>query len=207
MRFGKVGVAVALAAGIALGFAGAAGAAEGERQYVSNSQCKVCHNAADKGEQWNKWKAQKHAKAFETLKSEDAIKIAKDKGLTVPPSEAPECLKCHVTGYDVATKKAPAKIKPEDAVQCESCHGPNSLHVKDGQTLKFKPELAATLDVKANLHLITEDDCKKCHNEESPNWKADRYTTASGEKVGFDFEAAKKLIAHPNPQKADAGKK
>jgi len=198
MHLRIVGAVVALAAGIALG---APAAAQGDKQFVGNTQCKVCHNAADKGAQWDKWKAEGHSKALETLKSPEAVKIAEEKGLKVPPHEAPDCLKCHVTGYDEATKKAPAKIKPEDGVQCESCHGPNSAHVKDGQLLKFNPEKAAEIDIMKNLKPVTEADCVVCHNPESPTWDPERYTTASGEKKGFDYETAWKQIDHSNPQK------
>ncbi|MBI2432391.1 MAG: cytochrome C554 [Candidatus Hydrogenedentes bacterium] len=208
MKSLKVGAAIAVALSVALGLMSGARAADAPgAQYVGNTTCKVCHNTPDTGEQWNKWKAVKHATALEALKSDAALKIAKDKGLTVPPSEAPECLKCHVTGYDPATKKAPAKIKLDDGVQCESCHGPASLHVKDGQFLKFNPDKASTIDIKAHQPPVTEDACKKCHNEESPTWNPEKYTKADGTKAGFDFEEAKKIIAHPNPKKAaEAGK-
>jgi hypothetical protein len=42
--------------------------------------------------------------------------------------------------------------------------------------------------------------CTQCHNEQSPTWKADRYTTKDGKKVGFDVEQAAAKIAHPNPK-------
>jgi hypothetical protein len=46
-----------------------------------------------------------------------------------------------------------------------------------------------------------EDTCKKCHNEESPNWDPQRYTLADGKRVGFDFKQAWQKIDHSNPQK------
>jgi len=168
--------------------------------YIGNSKCKLCHNAKAEGEQWNVWKTTKHAGAYEMLKSDAAIAAGKERGLEHPPVESPECLRCHVTGYDVEKKAPPSGIKLADSVQCESCHGPASLHAKDGKTLKFKK--GANIDVKANLRKIDENVCKTCHNSDSPSWNPEQFTLENGDKVGFDFEQAKKIIEHHNPKKA-----
>jgi hypothetical protein len=52
-----------------------------EATYVGNSQCKVCHNKKEEGEQWTKWKASKHAQAFATLSSDAAKAGAQKKGV------------------------------------------------------------------------------------------------------------------------------
>ncbi|GMW02429.1 MAG: hypothetical protein AMXMBFR84_35650 [Candidatus Hydrogenedentota bacterium] len=168
--------------------------------YIGNAQCKVCHNKKAEGEQWNIWKAENHSKAIERLKTPEAIEVGKKVGLAKPPHEAPECLKCHVTAYDPATGKTPDAIKLEDSVQCESCHGPASLHQADGKKVLFQKD--KTVDITAHIKKGTKEDCTGCHNDSSPTWKPDRYTLESGEKVGFDFEQAAKKIAHPNPTKA-----
>lgn len=170
-----------------------------EAEYVGNTNCKVCHNKPAEGEQWNKWKAMAHANAFKILLEEKALAVAKEKGLEKPPSESPECLRCHVTAYDVETGEPPAKIKKEDGVQCESCHGPASLHLEDGKKLALRQD--AAVDIKAHLIEATEQVCVKCHNAQSPTWNPERYTLEDGTKVGFDFEQASKKIAHPNPLK------
>ena len=41
-------------------------------KYIGAAKCKMCHNKADKGEQYNKWASSKHAKAMESLKGADA---------------------------------------------------------------------------------------------------------------------------------------
>ena len=56
--------------------------------------------------------------------------------------------------------------------------------------------------IEAGLLIPDKNLCVKCHNDQSPTWKADRYALADGTKVGFDFEQASKKIAHPNPAKA-----
>lgn len=169
-------------------------------EYVGNTQCKVCHNSKEEGQQWTVWKGMEHAKAFQTLASDKAKEAAKAKGLTKPPQESPECLRCHVTGYDVAKAAAPAKIKPEDGVQCESCHGPSSAHLKDGQTLKFHKDQVGQIDIKANRVAIDENICKGCHNADSPTWNPEKYTLENGQKVGFDFKQASAKIAHKWPE-------
>jgi len=178
----------------------------GGAHYAGVSQCKVCHNKPSTGAQYTKWTQMKHAKAYETLKTDKAKAIAEKRGIKVAPNEAPECLKCHVTGYDVKTKSAPDNIKIEDGIQCETCHGPASNHIKDGKTLMFQPNKAGSIDLLAHLQLPTADTCKQCHNPESPTWNPEQFTTKDGKKVGFDFDQAKKIIAHPDP-KLDAQKK
>ena len=180
---------------------GLAQAQDKAAEYIGPDQCKVCHNKKPEGAQWTVWKTMKHAKAFETLKGDAAIKIAKDKGLTKPPSESPECLKCHVTGYDAAKAAAPARIKPEDGLSCENCHGPGSLHIVDAKDVVSKKKTADQVDWKAHIITVEEARCRECHNEESPTWNPQQFTLADGTKSGFDFEQAKKAIDHSNPLK------
>lgn len=167
--------------------------------YVGNSQCKVCHNNAKEGAQWDKWHSVHHPKALEILKGDEAKAVAEKAGLTTPPAESPECLKCHVTGYDPVAKAAPAKINMADGVQCESCHGPASEHLKDAKVLKFTPAKIAEIDIMAHHLEATEATCRGCHNDTSPTWKADRYTLENGEKSGFDYKQAYEKIAHDYP--------
>lgn len=168
--------------------------------FVGQSQCKMCHNAAKEGAQWDKWHNAHHPKALELLQSDAAKEAAAKVGLTVPPHEAPECLKCHVTGYDPATKSAPDKITPADGIQCESCHGPASEHMKDAKVLKFTPAKITEIDVLSHLLPAGEETCRGCHNDTSPTWKSDRYTLENGEKTGFDFKQAWAKIAHDHPE-------
>ncbi|MBI2425825.1 MAG: hypothetical protein HYV27_23575 [Candidatus Hydrogenedentes bacterium] len=171
--------------------------------YEGEKTCKVCHNKSTEGEQWNKWNADKHSKALETLKSDASIALAKEKGLAGPPSEAPECLKCHVTGYDAAAKAAPAKITATLGVQCESCHGASNAHVASAKEYKMKK---ITLEqLQASRELPEEKVCLTCHNEESPTWNPERYTADDGAKSGFNFKQAAEKIAHPNPLKKKDG--
>lgn len=200
-RYIKEFTAAGMAAfAMAWGFGAAVQAQDAE--YVGNSTCKVCHNKSAEGEQWKKWSTEKHSQAFKVLQSDEANAIAKEKGLTVPAAEAPECLKCHVTAYNADEKSVPAKLKMEEGVQCESCHGPSSEHVAAAKKAMLKKDEA--VDLSATRVKPTEETCKTCHNEQSPTWNPELYTKEDGSKVGFDFEQAKKKIAHPNPKKAES---
>ncbi len=176
--------------------------------YVGPSQCKICHNKKDTGAQYDKWKESKHSSAFEALKSPKALEIAKEKGLEKPPSESPQCVKCHVTAFDMAAKEVsadavPAKIKLEDSVSCEECHGPGSDHIAAGKKVMFQKD--TSIDMAATQQKVTAEKCTQCHNEESPTWNPEQYTLDDGSKVGFDFDQAYKKIAHPDPKLAKDG--
>jgi len=177
------------AIGLAIGLwlvVGIAGAAGKEPQYVGSKKCKTCHKKELIGNQYAAWEEGKHAKAFETLKSEKALEVAKQKGLTVPPHEAPECLKCHVTAYgEDASKFAKAPLGPEEGVGCESCHGPGSLYKKK-KTMADRAK-----SVAAGMWEVDKDDsiCANCHNSDAP--------TAPAE--GYDLAKLREGVQHPIP--------
>ena len=187
--------AAAMAIALSLCFAGIS-AAEDKADFIGNLKCKMCHKKAATGDQWTKWQSMKHAKAYKTLLTDEAKAVAAKAGVTKAPNEAPECLVCHVTSYDAKTGKVHAKIKKEEGVQCETCHGPASIHPKDGMKFKMDPKI----DLSAHIKRGDADMCKKCHNEKSPSWNPERYTLKDGTKTGFDFEQAYKKIAHDNPK-------
>lgn len=166
--------------------------------YVGNSKCKVCHNSKTGGEIWNVWKAEQHSKAYATLQSEESKAVAQRVGLATPPAESPECLKCHVTTYSADTKKTADGIALEDGVQCESCHGPASLHVEDGK----KKKKGENVDISAHQTRPDVKACVVCHNDQSPTWNPERYTLADGTKSGFDFAQAWAKIKHEIPEGA-----
>ncbi|NOX38645.1 MAG: cytochrome C554 [Calditrichaeota bacterium] len=187
----RYAVVVALIALIGLWLAPTAPVKAEEKQYkyVGVGGCKTCHKTKKSGNQYGIWLETKHAKAYETLKSEEAAKIAKEKGLDKPAYESPQCLKCHVTAYDVEPARLGKKYKKEDGVQCESCHGPGSAYKK--KKIMKDRELA----IANGLNPILVEDgtaeklCKTCHNEESPTFK------------GFNFKERWEEIKHPVPPK------
>jgi len=156
-----------------------------QHSYVGVKVCKMCHKSSKRGNQYGIWKKTKHAKAFEVLLTEKAEKVAKKKGLKTKASESPECLKCHVSGYNVDKSLLGKKFKMEDGVQCETCHGPGSDYKKNSIMKDKKKAVANGL----KLYNKPEELCVKCHNEESPFYKK------------FDFATFWAKIKHPVPKK------
>jgi hypothetical protein len=159
-----------------------------DHKYVGVKKCKSCHKKELIGDQYGEWQKGKHAKAFETLKSEKSIEVAKEKGIAGPPHEADECLKCHMTGHGLeAAAFAKKPLKAKDGVQCESCHGPG----KDYRKKKVMSD--HDMSVEKGMWEPGKDEkiCTVCHNDESPTWDAAK---------GFDFEEAKKEFAHAIPE-------
>ena len=177
-------------------------ATEVKATYVGSKSCKLCHNKKADGEQWNTWKKMKHATAYETLSSDAAIAAGKAHGLETAPNKSAACLQCHVTGYDVAKELVPAKIIAAEGIQCETCHGPGSEHIKDGKLATLKRDEAALARIRDGKVAMTAEKCLQCHNDKNPTWNPEKYTLKDGTKTGFDFDQAFKTIAHLKPEKA-----
>ncbi|PLX22495.1 MAG: cytochrome C554 [Marinilabiliales bacterium] len=143
-------------------------------EYIGAAKCKMCHNKAPKGSQYDTWKAGPHAKAFETLATAEAKKYSAN-----PQTDA-KCLACHST-YHSADEDLMYTIKAEEGVSCESCHGPGSKY-KSMAIMKSQEKSLA-----AGLILPEEAVCKKCHNEKSPTFK------------GFNYAEYTAKIAHDDP--------
>lgn len=177
------GVAGIVAGTLVLAFA--AGAAEDEYKYIGVKACGKCHDEELIGNQEAEWEKSPHAKAMETLKGDEAARIAKEKGLTEPAYEADECVKCHSTAHGLEESdfhRRPLAIS--DGVQCESCHGPGSEYRKKKTMSDRDKALAAGMWEPGK----NEEICTACHNDESPTFE------------GFDFAEYKEKIAHPIPE-------
>ncbi|NQV14903.1 hypothetical protein HQ531_05540 [bacterium] len=165
-------------------------------EYIGNKKCKMCHNKAAKGAQYDKWETTAHAKTFEILLSDEAIAIGKKMGLANTPDKEGECLQCHVTGWgtptgyqlevDAADKKAVSKNDALKNVGCEACHGPGSLY----KGKKAMLAISAGQTEAASLGLVypNEKTCLACHNEKSPTAKP------------FVFKEHVTEITHPYPE-------
>ena len=129
--------------------------------------CAKCHKP-----QYDSWKKTKHAKAMVSLEpgkqagAKRKAKLDPDKDYT----EDPDCVKCHVTGweaggYRVGKKRRMAKYY---GVGCETCHGPGGDYqpVKDSYKNDDFPreEIIATGMLYAEL-----ETCIVCHNTDEDN--------------------------------------
>lgn len=158
-------------------------------RYVGAAKCGECHKKA-----YNKWKTTKHAKAYEGL-----LTGRKDqkKEYVIERNYDPECLACHVTGWDpekVLRYKSGFQIKelagdPKmytnlKGQQCENCHGPGEKHVmlEEAWRIDPKPELNNRLielrqQIKLTVAAAKEKRvCYKCHDlDNSPKFDFDKY--------------------------------
>jgi hypothetical protein len=141
------------------------------RQFVGSKICGDCHTKA-----YAIWIKTPHAKALDTLAN---LKPARQYD--------PECLSCHVTGWD-AEKFYPyqggysslAKTPTLAHNGCENCHGPGSAHVAaqsgeqvDGKDVTEKQRAEFAAEMRATKSV---DTCIKCHDDDnSINFKFETY--------------------------------
>ena len=163
-------------------------------EYAGSKKCRICHNAPVKGKIHDVWSKTNHAHAYQTLLTDEAKAAAKELGIDAPEKSG-ECLRCHATAYGKTKKVVTKKVKVEDGVGCESCHGPGNDYSK--LTVMKDREKA----VAAGLVYPAKDGCTQCHNAESPTWDTERYTDKKGNKTGFDYEVLWEMIKHATPEK------
>jgi hypothetical protein len=89
-------------------------APKGAATYVGGETCDDCH-----GDAVAFWKTTRHAHAWETLE---------ERGQQFDF----DCIGCHVTGWDQPGGSNLAHNDTLRDVQCETCHGPGSIHVAKG---------------------------------------------------------------------------
>ncbi len=120
---------------------------EDPRPFVGAQRCIGCHLSIHQT-----WQKTKHAQAFADM-------TQKDPNATMNP----HCLYCHTTGYMVNGGYTTETETPHlRNVQCESCHGPGSKHLRNTQEKGY----GAT----------TELTCRKCHDgANSPKFDYAKY--------------------------------
>jgi len=164
------------------------------REYAGSKKCRICHNAPSKGKMHDLWRKTLHAHAYKTLLSDEAKEAAKKSGIS-DPQKSGECLRCHATAYGFTKKLVTKKVKVEEGVGCESCHGP----AKDYSNLTIMKNREKA--IAAGMIYPAKNTCTKCHNTESSTWNPERYTDKEGNKVGFDYEVLWEMIKHSIPKK------
>ncbi len=178
----RIGRIVGLAA--AIGVAGQMVMAQSAdpANYAGTKSCKMCHSKEDTGNQYAKWAAGPHAKAFERLGTPEA-KAAGAKLGVADPQKSGKCLKCHSTAYNWTEDVKTDKVTPEEGVTCESCHGAGKNYKSKDVMLDRAKCIAGGMVYPATKN------CALCHNAQSPTWKG-----------SFDAEKSYEQIKHPNPQ-------
>ena len=139
------------------------------RKYVGSQACGECHTAA-----FDVWESSMHALATQHL-----VEPPKERG-DVPRHFDPECLSCHVTGWNPQNYYpyetgylSLAESEHLTGSGCENCHGPGAAHVAaesgevdaDQQRLdELRLAMRLPLD-KAREH------CMQCHDlDNSPDF-------------------------------------
>lgn len=149
--------------------------------YVGGQKCAECHDVSTEI-----WKNTPHSHAFDSL---DPIhkRLGYERLNGVNRSWDPECLSCHVTGWDPQqyTRFASGFLNQEFAEtpaekrlhslmlhsQCENCHGPGSQHVKLAEAGEGNSAESVIVTL-ANA----EQQCKRCHDgDNSPEFDFESY--------------------------------
>ena len=141
-------------------------------KFVGSQTCADCHSKA-----FDIWKGTPHSHALATLEK-----------INPPRQFDPECLSCHVTGWDAKAyvpqisgfesfKKTP--LLADNG--CENCHGPGSEHVAaenaaaDQKLMnRLRKQMQLTIDEAKNPD--SPRGCFRCHDpDNSPNYKFETY--------------------------------
>lgn len=155
-----------------------------DHKYVGVTKCVgACHKTESQGRQLDIWKNSVHTNAYKTLETEEANKIAQDKGFNAPAVDVPECIKCHVLGRELDPSGLTATFDKTEGVQCESCHGPGSDYMK----LSIMKSRQKSIENGLLVYENKEELCTGCHNEQSPTFK------------GFEFDSYWSKIKHLKP--------
>ena len=80
------------------------------------------------GNQLSHWLHTAHAKAYTSLSQPAAREIARWSGIPMEPQESAMCLGCHATAAEAEPWEKDETFFLYEGVQCEKCHGPESLH-------------------------------------------------------------------------------
>jgi hypothetical protein len=163
------------------------------REFAGSKKCRICHNIPSKGKMYDVWSKTNHARAYQTLLTAEAKEAAKKLGID-EPQKSGECLRCHATAYGFGKKAVTERVKAEEGVSCESCHGPGNDYSKINIMMDRQKA------IEAGLIYPAKNECTKCHNVESPTWNPERYTDKNGKKTGFDFDVLWKMIEHYTPK-------
>lgn len=149
----------------------AAAADASKHAYVGARACGACHRGEKFGHQYSAWKMGPHSRAWAVLSTPAAYEQAAKKGIQGDPEKAPECLKCHSTGYG---GRHAASATVDEGVTCEACHGPGGDYMAEA----IMHDRAGAR--QAGLIPVSTTTCLNCHPKD------------------FDAAAAMKKIAHPS---------
>ena len=177
-------------------------------RYVGVSKCKSCHKREKAGAQYGIWSKGEHVKAFQSLGTPEARKLAVKLGFQTNPQEEKACLVCHLKSqYDEEGNQRPesmffTRYKRSDGVQCEDCHGPGEKYVKKKimKRITYQEGGAAKSATakETGLWVPDEQTCRECHAKEA---RLGGTVYRNPTFQDFDYQKRLKEIAHPIPSK------
>ncbi|MBK8975338.1 MAG: hypothetical protein IPM29_05390 [Planctomycetes bacterium] len=171
LSFGPAPATTDAVAAFAVGAGDDALALDGPGRFIGAKACKNCHNGEDKGNIHDKWAASAHARAYATLGTPEAKKIAAGMGID-DPQKSEKCLECHVTAFGVDPKEIKKGFLIEDGVQCETCHGAGEEHFKVRFKESMQKDKPPSPIGENEVHAVRDPaSCIRCHNERSPTHK------------------------------------
>jgi len=152
--------------------------------FVGESQCENCHDAAAHDalqingvnglhDPISVWKQDPHHNAFTALTSERGKQAAQKANVSDPQAADSMCLKCHATGASSASPP-----DPSEGVSCEACHGAAADWQGKSQHGQINDN-AASMQAAVALGLIDlrkmdirEQNCRGCHIDDRPCYRA-----------------------------------
>jgi YVTN family beta-propeller protein len=140
---------------------------------------------------FSKWYRSKHARAYTSLSGEKAAKIASEMGMTEVPQKSEICLECHITGADQSPGKFLESFDHLQGVQCESCHGPASEHIK----MVRENQLSLS---GSGLKPVNEYTCLVCHISDI-HGKSFNYKTMKAEINHSKWQESDLQITYKTP--------
>ncbi len=198
-------------------------------KYTGNASCggSGCHGA-DKatvqsgqniGDELNIWtEKDPHAGAWKTLSTPESAKISAALKLPSAAESSDRCLSCHATNVPMPQRGEKfAKLLKDEAVSCESCHGPGekwlSPHAKAGWTTAQRSKLGPQ-GLFDQLSLIDTHDlmvranrCVSCHLQIDKELLDAGHPALEFELYAYNYYVSKKAGKEYTPHWDDVKKK
>lgn len=135
----------------------------------------------------------RHAKAYETLRSDASARIAKNLALDVPAWEAKLCLDCHADNVP-ADLRGPNFVL-EDGIGCEACHG--GAGGADGRSGWIRSHALGTVTHAQNVEnglrpldrpAVRAARCLDCHLGNENQFVSHRIMGAGHPRMSFELD-------------------
>ncbi len=169
-------------------------------RYVGAAVCGECHGKAEMGGQFQKWTASLHARTYlmpgtgytEMIDPQATGFTEVGYGRAIAKEAErlgteTNCLECHAAGTMVDEALREPTFYIEDGTQCETCHGPGSVHA--AMMKAVIEQSPRQIPAEARMPRLTLEDCTQTCHREKPSHGILEFP--------FNPEKAWEEIAHP----------